>query len=319
MDFAPFPSRRPRPAVNSVAPALAWSLVIHLVSFGALELSHGLHLPDWLKVVLDRPAARLEERKSQPPAGQEVPLLFVEVDPSQATPEPPKETKNYSVVNSQAANPDVSADANQPKIDGAQDKVPKVVDTLRPLPPQPLTPLKAEPQTLKPEPEPKSASKPGDLAFAKPVDTKPKEEEKPKRPRTLLEAQLQKGLIPGRKMKQEGGVRRRGSISSLDAKQTAFASYDQAIINAIAKRWYDLLDASTTPTRPGEVVLEFRLHSDGRVTDLRVVETDVGDVLALFCQKAVSDPSPFEKWPPDMRRMISKDYRDIRFAFFYEY
>jgi hypothetical protein len=319
MDLAPFPSRRPRPATNSVAPALALSLVIHLVSFGVLELSRNLRLPEWLKAVLDRPAAKLEERRSAPPASQEVPLLFVEVDPSQATPEPPKETRNYSVVNSRAANPEVSTDASQPKIDGAQDKVPKVVDTLQALPPQPLTALRPEPQPFKPEPETQSARKPGDLAFARPADLKPKEEEeKPKRPRTLIEAQLQKGLIPGRKMKQEGGVKRRGSISSLDARQTAFASYDQAIINAIAKRWYDLLDASSSPTRPGEVVLEFRLHSDGRVTDLKVVETNVGDVLALFCQKAVSDPSPFEKWPPDMRRMISKDYRDIRFAFFYE-
>jgi len=65
--------------------------------------------------------------------------------------------------------------------------------------------------------------------------------------------------------------------------------------------------------------LEFRQYSDGRVTDLKVIESNVGDALAFYCQKAVSDPSPYEKWPADMRRMNAKDYREIRFVFWYEY
>ncbi|PYK97602.1 MAG: hypothetical protein DME19_15760 [Verrucomicrobia bacterium] len=317
MDLAAFHSYRVRVMANSVARALALSLAIHLVLFGMLELSYylHLHLPDWLRTILERTAARVEERKNPSPASQDVPLLFVEVDPSQAAVEAPKDTRNYSIVNSRAANPEVAIDSSKPKVDGAQDKVPKVMDTLRPAPPQPLTPLKPEP--LKPEPKPEQ--KPGDLALAKPADTKPKEEEKPKRPRTLIEAQLQKGLIPGQKLKQEGGVKRHGTVASLDAKMTPFGVYDATMIDAIAKRWYAILDATMTPTRPGKVVVEFRQYSDGRVSDLKVAESDVGDALALYCQKAVSDPSPYEKWPVDMRRMISKDYREIRFVFWYEY
>ncbi len=245
-------------------------------------------------------------------------MTFVEVDPSQATAEPPKDTKNYSAFNSIAANPEVALDSGKPKIEGKQEHVPKVMDTLRPAPPQPLTPLKPEPEPFKPEPEPKQ--KPGDLALAKPADTKPKEEEKPKRPRTILEAQLQKGLIPGPKMKQEGGVKRHGTIiPAFDAKRTPFGDYDAAIIAAVSKRWYDILDSTSTPTRPGKVVLEFRLHSDGRVSELKVLESDVGDALALYCQKAISDPSPYAPWPNEMRRMIAKDYRLITFTFYYEF
>jgi len=317
MDTAALQSDRLRPATYYVARALVLSLAIHLVFFGALQLGWylHLHLPEWLKAVLPRVA----ERKNPPPVSQEIPLVFVEVDPSQAVAEPPKDTKNYSIVNSLAANPDVSLDSNKSKIDGAQDKVPKIVDTLHPLPPQVLTALKPEPRPPKPEPETQPAQKPGDLALAKPPDPKPKEEEKPKRPRTLIEAQLQNGLIPGRKLKQEGGTPRHGRIASLDARATPFAAYDQAIINAIAQRWYDILDSSMTPTRPGEVVVEFRLHFDGSVTDLKVTETTVGDLLAQFCHNAVRDPAPFEKWPAEMRRAIGKDYREIRFAFYYEY
>src|SRR2546430_10700064 len=48
------------------------------------------------------------------------------------------------------------------KIDGRQDKVPKVVDTLRPAPPPRLTPLKPEPQPARPETENTPARKPGE-------------------------------------------------------------------------------------------------------------------------------------------------------------
>ena len=321
MDWASFHSYRARLAANSVARALALSLAVHLVLFGMLELSYylHLHLPDWLRTVLD--LSRRVEQRNSPPTDQEAPTLtFVEVDPSQATAEPPKDTKYYSAFNSIAANPEVALDSKKPKIEGKQEHVPKVMDTLRPAPPQPLTPLKPEPEPFKPEAEPKPEPKPGDLALAKPADTKPKEEEKPKRPRTILEAQLQKGLIPGPKMKQEGGVKRHGTIiPAFDAKRTPFGDYDAAVIAAVSKRWYDILDSTATPTRPGKVVLEFRLHSDGRVSELKVLESDVGDALALYCQKAISDPSPYAPWPNEMRRMIAKDYRLITFTFYYEF
>ena len=318
MEPADFHGHRLRFAANPVARALACSLAFHVLVFGGLELAQRwhLHLPEWLKTVLDLSPRFTEQKEKAPAAEREAPTLtFVEVDPSQPASEPPKDTRNYSIVNSLAANPDVSIDANKPKLDGTQDKVPKVMDTLRPAPPQLLTPLKPEPTPFNPE----AGTKPGDLAFAKPADAKPKEEEKPKRPRTLIEAQLQKGIIPGPKMKQEGGVRRHGTVAALDAKATPFGAYDAAMIDAIAKRWYAILDATMMPTRPGKVVLEFRQYSDGRVTDLKVIESNVGDALAFYCQKAVSDPSPYEKWPADMRRMNAKDYREIRFVFWYEY
>ena len=321
MDVAAFHSRRLARSPNYAARALALSLAIHLVMFGTLELNRHLrlHLPDWLKAVLARPA-RVEERKNPPPVNPEAPLLFVEVDPSQAAPEPPKDTKNYSVVNSRASNPDVAMESNKPKLDGAQDKVPKVMDTLRPAPPQALTPLKPEPQPFKPEPETSPERKPGDLALAKPAETKPKEEEKPKRPRTLAEAQVQKGLLAGQKMKQEGGVKRHGNIQpAFDARGTAVGVYDAELIQAVQQCWYNILDETTSPTRPGKVEVEFQLHSDGYVTDVKVMESDVGELHSLFCQTAIQKPAPFKRWPDGMRKEIGRDYRQLKFTFFYEY
>lgn len=240
-----------------------------------------------------------DEKKFQ----EEAPLLFVEVTPEQSTPEPPKDPKFYSFANSQAANPDAQVDTGVPKIDGTQDKVPKTFDTLRPS---------AEPVPPPPPPEPEEPQpQPRDLTVGD-TEKPPKRE----RPRTVAQAQIQQGIIAGPRMRQDGGVKRRGGVS-LDTKATPFGAYDAAVIAAIQKRWYDLLEDSTAAPKSGKVVLDFRMHSDGHITDLKVLEQDVGEIRALYCRKAVSDPAPYAPWPSDMRRMIGKDYRDLHFTFFY--
>jgi TonB family protein len=124
--------------------------------------------------------------------------------------------------------------------------------------------------------------------------------------------------IPGQKMRQEGGVRRRLQIDSLDAKATPFGAYDAALVEAISHRWFTLLDdrqyASDTH---GRVVLNFSLHYDGRVTDIEVGQNTASEVLGLICVKAVRDPQPYAPWPSDMRRMVDNDTRHIQFTFYY--
>ena len=169
MELTALENDRLRFVPHPVSRALAFSLALHLLLFGMVELSRHLKLewPEWLKTVLDL-SRQMNVEKKTAPADQEPPTLtFVEVDPAQAMPEPPKDTKNYSAFNSLAANPDVSIDSEKPKIDGTQDKMPKVEDALRPTPPQPLTPLKPEPQPPKTESESKPEQPPGDLALAK--------------------------------------------------------------------------------------------------------------------------------------------------------
>ena len=67
----------------------------------------------------------------------------------------------------------------------------------------------------------------------------------------------------------------------------------------------------------GRVVIEFRLNYDGRISDLKVVDSSVDEILSLLCQKAILDPSPYAKWPSDMRRKVDADYREVRFTFYY--
>ncbi len=316
---------------------LAWafviSLMLHACCFGGYELGAKFHL--WQTVKLSNVVAPVrqvlekllgkEAVNTEPELPRDVPLVFVDVNPAVASQEPPKSAKYYSDRNSVAANPDADADTGLPKIDGSQTLIPKTEDVPRPKP-VPLVPLPATP----PEPvtpaqtRPAGTLPPGDLVMAKP-QIGPDQNAAgvaPTRPRTLREAVAraeQRTGIAGPKMKQDGGVRRRALESSLDVIGLPFGAYDRAIVEAVQNRWYYLLDSGDfARDRTGKVVLEFNLTYDGRVTDMKVVENTVNELLCLLCQKAILDPAPYPRWPAEMRRMIGSDTRHVRFTFYYD-
>jgi hypothetical protein len=134
------------------------------------------------------------------------------------------------------------------------------------------------------------------------------------RPRTLREVRDQQGA-PGAKMRQAGGVNRLEADSSVDAMRTVYGDYDRDFIDAVQERWYELLKGRQDEVA-GKVVLEFNLHADGRVSDMKMKFSDVGDLLSLICQQAVLDPALYKPWPTEMRRVIT-DPREIRFTFYY--
>ncbi len=304
--------------------ALAVSVAFHLLCFGGYEFGRNV-LPVWLLrtriQILTALAQHLQKKASPPPRPQptEVPLVFVEVNPAAATPEPPKDAKYYSSQNSKAANPEV-ADKDVPKITGQQEHVVKTEDAPRAK----SFPLQPAPPKQEQEAQQAKPNQPvGDLAMAKPETIlRPETGKAPEtRPRTILEAKMrqqqQNNQIAGQKMKQEGGARRHLEISSLDAKATPFGEYDRAFIDAVQNRWYAILDKENFAlNRTGKVVLQFRLTYDGRITDMQIAQSTVGDTLAYACRFAVTDPAPYANWPMEMRREIG-DSRNIQFTFYY--
>jgi len=362
-------SARTRRTMPPIAWAFLLSLLFHLLLFSVLEIGIRWHwwrpdqVPAWLQLVKRPTPNQLAEKKKPNPEQEltrEVPMLFVDVDPDQASPAPPKESRFYSDRSTLAANPNPLQDSKVPKLDGKQTQVPKNEDVARTKPqplqpappvapvavkpapkPEPQPPPKQEVAAAKPDPAPKSESHPapGDMLMAKPAikpepkelaavkppeDTKvtapaPVTEPTPtpvkERPRTLAEV---KNRLAGQAMKQEGGVRRVAAVPQFDVTATPFGAYDRAIVAAIEARWYDLLDEySYARNRTGKVVLAFHLNYNGTVSNLKLEEYDVGDVLALICQKAVSDPAPYAVWPSDLRRLIGADFREVKFTFYY--
>jgi hypothetical protein len=298
------------------------SLMIHSAMFGAWQVGKVFgwweHQATWLLTWKANKKPLLDWVQKQIHAQEErkvIPMTFVEVDPTLATAEPPKETKYYGALNSVAANPDPApVEPDKPKIEGSQDKIIRLVDNPR-----------QEPFPLQPTPPPEEVEPPAKLAKNDPPDQSVSREmlnigappsPKRERPRTLAAARAQDSSLVGRTMKQQGGVSRRGRVS-LNVKATPFGAYDWAFIRAVEQRWFDLLDNTPFVQQSGKVVLEFQLNSDGRITDMREEENDVGEILGLLCQRAILDPAPYAPWPTDMRRAIGANYREVTFTFYY--
>lgn len=307
--------------------AFAFSIAVHLAVWGGYEggrkfgLWEKLHLPAWVQKLTQALSKTVKSEHKPLFKKSEPPLMFVNVSPDQAMTEPPKDARYYSSHNSQAANPEADRDTDVPKITGQQEQVPKTEDAQR----NKFSKLQPALPAEQPQPEEQARAKPkvapGDLTLAKPeLQPRPDLGEAPKpRPRRLSElAQNQISRPPGQKMKQDGGVKRTVNMASLDAKGTPFGTYDALLVNAISQRWWDLLDSREYASEArGHVALQFKLHHDGRITEMKVLENTVSETLSLICQKAVLDPAPFDKWPTEMRLMVGADFRQIQFTFFY--
>src|SRR5215471_8535813 len=97
---------------------LAWAFVIsiafHLLILGTYQTGkkagwwEKLHWPAWFphkSIAEILKQKEIEHLPLEPAPQQEPPLMFVDVSPAQAVPEPPKDAKYYSDKNSLAANP----------------------------------------------------------------------------------------------------------------------------------------------------------------------------------------------------------------------
>jgi hypothetical protein len=332
----PEPSLRwERVEATRLAWALVLSLMLHLVVFGSYEAGkkygwwQALHWPAWVQKARSAKLLTQLFKKMQPPPvqppQQEIPLVFVEVSPAQASPEPPKQAKYYSSRNALAANPQPDKQPDTPKIDGKQQEIVKTEDVPRnnfvPLQPSP-PPL---PQSKEPQEETKAlkTEAPGDLTLAKPSpEPKPDDgHEQRHKFKTVAEAkaqQIQQNRLIGQKMRQEGGVERRRVVPSWDTKATPFGLYDERLVLLIQNAWYGLLDEQRyAADYRGKVVIRFQLHYDGRITDLDIGGNSAGPIPGLLCEQAIEKPEPYEKFPAEMRRVVG-DVRHIQFTFYYD-
>jgi hypothetical protein len=296
--------------------ALALSLATHLLAWGGYEAGDQFgwwqrwHWPEWLHLPVK---IRIEPLLVVP--NNEEQLTFVDVNPEQATVEPPANAKYYSSRNSRAANPEANRETGIPQINGKQTVVVKTENVPRPEFNK-LQPAPSAPPGNKAQEESRLAPQPGDLTLGRP-EALPGQS--PERPRTVREAQQQRATrLPGVQMRQDGGVHRQALVPSLDVRATPFGAYDAAFVDAVTYRWYALLDSRQFALdRTGKVVLRFHLNYDGTIADMELLENTVGDLLGYVCREAITDPAPYPAWPSDMRRMVGADYREITFTFYY--
>ena len=283
--------------------AAVGTVVLHVVLVATLPKTLRVHvLPVRLVEVSVAPTVIPEHRL--PPS-----MRLAEVN-AQANRIAPKETPFVAARNQTAAQPvpeKVLTQSSLPRSPGESDTVriaqgkPRSID---------------ESEVMKTEGTPGSASavagaKPKVGASGKAAEAAPAPAANPERPRASVPSGTS-GLL----LRNNVGVGKVGTVA-VDARFSNYGDYAQRMMEAIQSSWWDIIDRMRLETAVrGNVVVRFKLHRDGSVTDATILYENVPHLMALACKDAVQSPAPFDAWRADMVALFGQD-DDVTITFQY--
>ena len=123
--------------------------------------------------------------------------------------------------------------------------------------------------------------------------------------------------IVARKAKLTATGISRSGVAAFNVAESPFGAYDRKVIKAVQSRWYALIDRFGMYERAGAVTVHFEMLDDGQVQNLKITENTAGQILALFCEKAIIESGPFDPLPDSLRALVGKEPREASFTFYY--
>jgi len=289
---------RPEESIDlrSAALAVAVSLGLHLLLFWVLPDTFHKVVAFVRPVEVLTAPVKIDEARLPPK------LRFIETNPlaNQAV---PKTTPFTSSRNQTAAQPvpeKMPTNSPLPKSEGTSDSLriaqgkPRSIDQSQAAPATQPSVSMAAPVKPAPPPGPgKSAAQPSPAPV--PVAANPD------RPRASVPSGTY-GLL----LRRPVGVNRAGSIA-VDARFSNYGDYTQRMLEAIQSSWWSIIERSRFEgLSRGNVIVRFRLHRDGTVTDAQVLRSEVTRVMTLACKDAVMAPAPYDIWRADMVAMYGE-------------
>lgn len=245
------------------------------------------------------------------------PHTFLETGPSQVTGEQPKEAELYSDKPTVAANPvnPTGKESDTPFLEGTGTKVLSTEDVpWSRSPPSAPSPSPLPPPQVEEPPQPIAESglekaEEKKLALLTPAET-------PVTPPS--EGGGESGReIAGMKSKLSASGAFRTGVAAFNVAASPFGAYDQKVVKAVQSRWYALIEQYGIYERAGTVSVHFQLFDDGSARQFRVTENTAGEILSLFCERAVLDSAPFDPLPDSLRVLVGKEPREVDFTFYY--
>jgi len=289
---------RPEESIDqrSAAIAVAVSLGLHLLLFWVVPDTFHKVVAFVRPVEVLTAPVKIDEARLPPK------LRFIETNPlaNQAV---PKTTPFTSSRNQTAAQPvpeKMPTNSPLPKSEGTSEQLriaqgkPRTIDQSQSAPaPQPSISM-AAPAKATPPPGPGKA-------VAQPSPAPVPVAANPDRPRASVPSGTY-GLL----LRRPVGVNRAGSIA-VDARFSNYGDYTQRMMEAIQSSWWSIIERSRFEgVSRGNVIVRFRLHRDGTVTDAQVLGTEVTRVMTLACKDAVMAPAPYDIWRADMVAMYGE-------------
>lgn len=121
--------------------------------------------------------------------------------------------------------------------------------------------------------------------------------------------------VPRHEIIAIGGIN--NGVATFNVSESPFGTYDKKIIKAVQDRWYALIDRFGMYERSGLVTVHFEILNDGRMQNLKITENTAGQILALFCEKAIIESAPFDPLPQALRKLVGAEPREAAFTFRY--
>lgn len=291
---------RPEESIDqrSAAIAVAVSLGLHLLLIWVLPDSFQKVVAFVRPIEVLTAPVKIDEARLPPK------LRFIETNPlaNQAV---PKTTPYTSSRNQTAAQPvpeKMPTNSPLPKSEGTSEQLriaqgkPRSIDQSQAAPATQPSISMAAPVKAAPPPGPgKLAVQPAPTPAPVPVAANPD------RPRASVPSGTY-GLL----LRRPVGVNRAGTIA-VDARFSNYGDYTQRMLEAIQSSWWSIIERSRFEgLSRGNVIVRFRLHRDGTVTDTQVLGSEVTRVMTLACKDAVMAPAPYDIWRADMVAMYGE-------------
>jgi hypothetical protein len=315
----------------SLSAAVLVSVLLHALVFGgfrqlSLRLPHrraAATMPVITFVQVAEPPAVVAPK---PIASRTEPREFVETDARQVTGEQPQATAFYSDKATVAANPENPTGklGDTPFLSGTDTRVHSTEDVPLPTPAPAAMPV--TPQAARDRRPPEGAAPSAPPPVTAPLGTRVVEPATtpvtaPAAPVVVAKAQTPGAASPREIVARKAaltatGVARTG-VAAFNVAASPFGEYDKKVVRAVQSRWFALIDRNDIYERSGVVALHFKLYTDGSVPRIERSENTAGEILALFCEKAILESAPFEPFPASLRALVGNEPRDVDFTFYY--
>lgn len=134
-------------------------------------------------------------------------------------------------------------------------------------------------------------------------------------PKPRARPRLAPELVTGPLMRSPGSASRRGSLA-IDATFSEFGEYEQQFYAAIQTGWYQEIEFFQPIDASARVHVRFTIYSDGRVENVRAVDTSASEIATVICETAITKRSPFRPWTREMVQVFGSE-RTLNVMFHY--
>jgi hypothetical protein len=117
--------------------------------------------------------------------------------------------------------------------------------------------------------------------------------------------------VPSVAQDSHGALGTHGAASP-EAMATELGKYKQRVYAAIGSYWYPKVDEHFQVLPVGVVHIQFTIHQDGTVSDVKVLEGDSGELqlLLTISQDAIVKQAPYPPFTPGMIQQVGESYTD---------